>query len=56
MGNTIYVDNVVLFERISTRDCIANLYNCADLARVSVKHKGEMYSALAFLELFKKPL
>ena len=56
MGNTIYVDGVMLFERISTRDCIDWLYNCTDLTRVSVKHKGEMYTALAFLELFKKPL
>ena len=56
MGNTIYVDNVVLFERISNRECIDWLYNCADLSRVSIKHKGNMYSALEFLELFKKPL
>jgi len=56
MGNTIYVDGVMLFERISTRECIDWLYNCTDISRVSVKHKGDMYTALAFLELFKKPL
>ena len=54
MGNTIYVDGVMLFERISTGAVIDWLYNCTDIARVSIKHKGEMHTALEFLELFRK--